>query len=173
MESAEDKIINKVAGSSLVTFDLEEYYQPGDRCVIDIKDQLYEGLILREKDFRAFIKDHDWSAYKNKFVSLTCSADAIVPTWAYMLLTIALHPYASRVVFGTLDELETTLFRERLAEVDWNLFKDSKVVIKGCSKVNVPVAVYVEATVQLKTVAASLMFGEPCSTVPLFKRSKA
>lgn len=173
MESAQEKIVNKVAGSVLVTFDLEEYYQPGDRLLIDIKDQLFEGLLLREKDFRAFIKGHDWSEYQSKFVAVTCTADAIVPTWAYMLLAIALEPYASRVVFGTLDELEIVLFRDRLAQVDWNHFRDSKVVVKGCSKVNVPTAVYVEATVQLKAVAASLMFGEPCSTVPLFKKTKS
>lgn len=173
MDSTEDKIINKVASSSLVTFDLEKFYQPGERVVIDIKDQLFQGLLLREKDFRVFIKDHDWSSYEGKFVALTCTADAIVPTWAYMLLAIALEPYASRVVFGSLDELETELFRQKLLDVNWEEFKNSKVVIKGCSKVNVPPAVYVETTTQLKRVASSLMFGEPCSTVPLYKKAKA
>lgn len=170
---AQDQIVNKVASSSLITFNLEEYYVPGDRILLDIKDQLYQGLILREKDFRDFIKAHDWSQYQNKFIAITCSADAIVPTWAYMLLTIALQPFAKKVVFGSLQELETLLYHQELAKVDWSKFKNAKVVVKGCSKVDVPIAVYVEATNRLKPLAASLMFGEPCSTVPLFKKSRA
>ena len=170
---AQDQIVNKVASSSLITFNLEEYYVPGERILLDIKDQLYQGLILREKDFRDFIKSHDWSQYQNKFIAITCSADAIVPTWAYMLLTIALQPFAKKIVFGSLHELETILYHEELAKVDWEKFKNAKVVVKGCSKVDVPIAVYVEATNRLKPLAASLMFGEPCSTVPLFKKSRA
>lgn len=170
---AQDQIVNKVASSSLITFNLEEYYVPGDRILLDIKDQLYQGLILKEKDFRDFIKSHDWSQYQNKFIAITCSADAIVPTWAYMLLTIALQPFARKIVFGSLQELETILYREELAKVDWEKFKNAKVVVKGCSKVDVPIAVYVEATNRLKPLATSLMFGEPCSTVPLFKKSRA
>lgn len=170
---AQDQIVNKVASSSLITFNLEEYYVPGDRILLDIKDQLYQGLILKEKDFRDFIKTHDWSQYQNKFIAITCSADAIVPTWAYMLLTIALQPFAKKIVFGSLQELETILYHEELVKVDWTKFKNAKVVIKGCSKVDVPIAVYVEATNRLKPLAASLMFGEPCSTVPLFKKSRA
>lgn len=170
---AQDQIVNKVASSSLITFNLEEYYIPGDRILLDIKDQLYQGLILKEKDFRDFIKSHDWSQYQNKFIAITCSADAIVPTWAYMLLTIALQPFAKKIVFGSLQELETILYHEELAKVDWSKFKNAKVVVKGCSKVDVPIAVYVEATNRLKPLATSLMFGEPCSTVPLFKKSRA
>lgn len=169
----EKEIINRVSSSALVTFDLEEYYTPGERVVIDIKDQLFQGLILREKDFREYIKQHGWSEYKNKFIAIQCSADAIVPTWAYMLLTIALEPYARRIIFGTQEELEAQLFREKLAAVDWSVFKDAKVVIKGCSKVNVPVSAYVETTNKLRPLAASLMFGEPCSTVPLYKKPKS
>lgn len=166
-----DRIINKVANSVLVTFDLEEYYEPGDRVVLDIADQLYEGLILREKDFRSYVKDHDWRQYEDKFVAITCSADAIVPTWAFMLISIALQPFARMVVFGTAEALETEIFRRRLATVDWSRFQGAKVVIKGCSKVNVPVAVYVEATAQIAVYASSIMYGEPCSTVPLFKKA--
>jgi hypothetical protein len=172
MENSDDQIINKVAGSSLITFDLEDYYQQGVRVSIDVKDQLFQGLILREKDFREFIKNHDWASYQKKYVAVYCSADAIVPTWAYMLLAIALQPYATRVVFGTIDELETVIFNERLAKIDWAQFSDAKVVVKGCSKINVPVAVYVEATTRLMPFASSIMFGEPCSTVPLFKKAK-
>jgi hypothetical protein len=166
----EKEIINRVANSSLVSFDLEQYYVNGERVVIDIKDQLFQGLILKEKDFRAFIKDHDWSQYQNKFVAITCSVDAVIPTWAYMLLTSALQPYARTIVFGSLDDLEMKIFSEQLLKIDWNQFSNAKVVIKGCSKVNVPTAVYVEATRLLLSHAASIMFGEPCSTVPVYKR---
>jgi hypothetical protein len=169
----QEEIINRVSTSSLITFDLEELYQPGDRVLLDIKDQLFQGLILREKDFRDFIKAHDWSQYQNKFVAIQCSADAIVPTWAYMLLSIALKDFARRIVFGTLDELESQLYYDTLSSIDWSIYRDAKVVIKGCSKVNVPVSAYVEVTSKLKSLAASLMFGEPCSTVPLYKRSKS
>lgn len=168
----EKEIINRVANSPLVTFDLEEYYLPGERVLIDIKDQLFQEMILREKDFRNFIKTHDWSQYKNKFVAITCSIDAIIPHWAYMLLTSALHPYASAIVFGSLEDLETKIFFDQLSRVEWNKFNNAKVVIKGCSKVNVPAAVYVEATRLLMPCASSIMFGEPCSTVPVFKKSK-
>lgn len=168
----EKEIINRVANSSIVTFDLEEYYQPGERVLIDIKDQLYQGLILKEKDFRDFIKNHDWSQYKNKFVAITCSEDAIIPAWAYMLLTSALQPHANTIVFGTLEDLETKIFSEAISKVDWNQFNNAKVVIKGCSKVSVPMAAYVEATRLLRPHAASIMFGEPCSTVPVYKKSK-
>ncbi len=164
------EIINKVANSALVTFDLEELYQPGERVLIDIKDQLFQGLILREKDFRDFIKTTDWSAYKDKFVAITCSADAIIPTWAYLLLTIALEPYAKLIVFGSELDLEERLYQDALSKIDWSKFEGAKIVIKGCSKVNVPDAAYVEVVRRLRPMAASLMFGEPCSTVPLYKR---
>jgi hypothetical protein len=166
------EIVNRVASSSLVTFDLEQYYQPGDRVLLDIRDQLFEGLILREKDFRNFIKTNDWSQYKNKFVAITCSADAIIPTWAYMLLTSVLQPLSNTIVFGSLEDLETKIFFERLSKVDWNKFANAKVVVKGCSKVNVPAAVYVETTRLLTPWVSSIMFGEPCSTVPVYKKSK-
>jgi hypothetical protein len=169
-EEAEKEIINRVAGSSLVTFDLEAHYVPGERILIDIKDQLYQGLILREKDFREYIKGHNWSQYRNKLVAITCSADAIIPTWAYMLLTSALQPFAHTIMFGTLEELETKIFSDVLCKMDWHQFAGAKVVIKGCSKVNVPAAVYVEATRLLLPHVASIMFGEPCSTVPVFKK---
>ena len=166
----EKEIINRVSNSSLITFDLEEYYQPGERVLIDIKNQLVEGLILKEKDFREFIKNHDWSSYQNKFVAITCSADAIIPTWAFMLVAIAVRPYASVVEFGTLENLEEKLFRTSLSTIDWNQFRNAKVVVKGCSKVNVPASVYVLAAAQLQPIASSLMFGEACSTVPLYKK---
>ncbi len=166
----ENEIINRVTGSSLITFDLEEYYQPGERVLFDLKDQLFQGLILREKDLREFIKLNDWSFYKDKFVAITCSVDAVIPTWAYMLVAIALKPYAKAVEFGTLAKLEERLFEEALTKVDWEQFRNAKIVVKGCSKVEVPASAYVKTVSQLQPIAASLMFGEACSTVPLFKR---
>ncbi len=172
MES-EHEIVNRVAASSLKTLDLEELYVPGERILLDIKDQLYQGMILKEKPFREFIRSNDWSQYKDKLVAVTCSEDAIVPTWAYMLLTSALQPYARTIVFGNLQDLETKIFADALATVNWEQFRDARVVIKGCSKVHVPVSAYVEATQRMRSVASSIMFGEPCSTVPVFKRPKS
>jgi len=166
----EKEIINKVASSSLVIFDLEEYYQPGERVLLDIKEQLFQGLILKEKVFREFIKNHDWSSYKNKFVAITCTADAIIPTWAYMLVTIALSQHAKAIEFGTLENLEERLFQESLSTVDWSQFQNAKVIVKGCSKVNVPTSAYVLAVSKLQSITSSLMFGEACSTVPLYKK---
>src|SRR4051812_5586390 len=165
-------IINRVASSGLITLDLEEYYHPGERVVYDLADNLFQGLILKEKDFRAFIKDNDWSAYQDKNVALICSADAIVPTWAYMLLTIALRPYAHLIVFGDLDALESALFRDALSNINLEDFRNAKVVIKGCSKHPVPISAYMEATRLLQPLVQSLMYGEPCSTVPLYKRRR-
>ena len=168
----EDRIINRVALSSLISFDLEKLHEPGERITIDIKDQLYEGIILKEKSFREFIKETDWSTYQNKFVAITCSADAIVPTWAFMLLAGAVQPFASKVFFGSTEEMESALFKEKLDSLNWDEYQNAKVVIKGCSKVNVPVSAYVEVIKHLKPVASSIMYGEPCSTVPLFKRPR-
>ncbi len=166
----ENEIVNRVSNSPLVTFDLEELYTPGERVLFDIKSLLFQELILREKDFRDFIKSHDWLQYINKHVAITCSADAVVPTWAYMLLTASLQPYASSVIFGSLQDLEINLFKNALNKVEWEKFNNSKVVIKGCSKVEVPISSYVEVTNRLRPIVSSIMFGEPCSTVPVFKK---
>ena len=168
----EEGIVNRVSQSSLDTFDLEEYYHTGERILFDLKDCLYEGLILKEKDFRAFISSHDWNQYSGKNVAITCSVDAIIPKWAYMLTATKLTPVAHMVVFGTLTELENSLFNEALRSIELNKFKDQKVVIKGCGKYPVPEYAYVEITRLLMPVVSSLMYGEPCSTVPLFKRPK-
>ena len=165
-----EEIVNKVSSSGLVTIDLEEFYQVGERVLFDIKDLLFQGLILREKDFRGYIKNEDWSKYKNKYVAIICSADAIVPTWAYMLLSVALEPFASKVVFGTLEVLETVLYAEKLAKLDISQYNDTRVVIKGCGKLPVPNNAYVELTRLLRPVVKSMMYGEPCSTVPLYKK---
>ena len=168
----ETEIINRVASSGLVTLDLEEYYHPGERIVYDLKDNLYMGLILKEKDFRAFLKEHDWRQYADKNVAITCTEDAIVPTWAYMLLTLQLQPHAHAVVYGSLADLEEKLYFDAIARLNPEAYRDARVVVKGCSKVPVPTAAYVELTRVLRPVVQSLLFGEPCSTVPLYKRLK-
>ncbi|MGF7216987.1 hypothetical protein GGR92_003154 [Spirosoma lacussanchae] len=167
----ETELVNRVANSGLVTLDLEDFYHPGERLIYDLKDNLYMGLILKEKDFRAFLKEHDWSQYAGKNVAITCTEDAIVPTWAYMLLTLQLQPYANTVVFGSLADLETKLYLDAIARIDPEAYRDARVVVKGCSKVPVPTSAYVELTRVLRPVVQSLLFGEPCSTVPLYKRS--
>lgn len=168
-----EEIVNKVAQSGLVTIDLGEMYLPGERVLLDIKDQLFQGLILREKDFREFIKTHDWSQYKDKYVALTCSADAIIPDWAWMLLAAALEPFAKKIVFGSLELLETVLFDEILAALDIEQYRNARVVIKGCGDKPIPKTAYIEITKKLRAVAQSIMYGEPCSTVPVYKRPKA
>lgn len=171
--STTDEIINRVASSSLISLDLEELYPEGERVVYDLKDNLFQGLILREKDFREFLKQHDWSAYTGKHVAIVCSEDAIVPTWAYMLLALKLTPHAQTVFFGDREALEAHLFEKALDALDLEVYRDKRVVVKGCSKKAVPTAAYVELTRRLTPLVQSLLFGEPCSTVPLYKRAKA
>jgi len=166
----EEQIINKVALSGLITLDLEEYYPSGERVVYDIKDNLFMGLILKEKDFRAFLKEHNWEQYTGKNVAITCSEEAIIPMWAYMLLAIQLEPYARTVIFGSLEDLEKKLFDDVLNTFDWEQYRDARMVVKGCSDKQIPASVYVEVTRRLRPLVKSLMFGEPCSTVPLYKQ---
>lgn len=166
----QENFVNKVAASGLITFNLEDYLNQGERVVYDIKDNLFHGLMLREKDFREFIKAHDWAAYTGKNVAITCSADAIVPTWAYMLLANKMRPYANEVVFGSLETLDAVLFTKALAKIDLNVFAGERVVVKGCADIDLPVAAYVEITNLLTPVVKSIMYGEPCSTVPIYKR---
>ena len=170
--SDKDVIVNRVANSPLVTFDLEVFYHPGERLLLDIADQLYEGLILREKDFRAWVKETDWSVYEDKNVAIQCSVDAIIPTWAYMLLTTRISPFAHMVVFGTLEDLEKALYQDAINAIDLEKFRDKKIVIKGCGKYQVPESAYVEITRLLTPVASSIMYGEACSTVPLYKKPR-
>lgn len=168
----EKEIVNKVALSGIINIDLEEFYPQGERVLFDIKEQLFQGLILKEKDFRSFVKSEDWSTYTDKYVALTCSADAVVPVWAYMLLAIQIEPYAKKVVFGDLETLETVLYNEILNTLNINEYKDARVVIKGCGHLPVPKAAYVEITRLLRPVAKSIMYGEACSMVPLYKQPK-
>lgn len=166
----QETFVNKVANSGLLTLNLEEYFHRGERLVYDIKDNLFSGLMLKEQDFRAFIKAHDWQAYQGKNIAITCSADAIVPTWAYMLLANKFKPYANEVVFGNLETLETVLYLKALNKIDLTSFNNERVVIKGCADIDVPIAAYVEITNLLTPIVKSIMYGEPCSTVPIFKR---
>lgn len=168
----EREIINRVAQSSLVTIDLEELYDEGEKVLYDLKDNLFEGLILKEKEFRAFLKSNDWSDYKDKHVAIYCSADAIIPRWAYMLLTVSLEPYVKTIVYGKLSTLENELFKSAIQKIDLNNYQDKKVVIKGCSKIDVPGSAYVEITRLLRPFAESIMYGEPCSSVPIYKQPK-
>lgn len=167
-----EEIVNKVAGSGLITIDLGDLYPAGERVLIDIKDQLFQELILREKDFREYIKTHDWSQYSEKYVALTCSADAIIPDWAWMLLASALAPFAKKIVFGTIEILETVLFDELLSAFNIEQYRDARIVIKGCGDKPVPKTAYIELTKKLQPVVKSIMYGEPCSTVPVYKKPK-
>jgi hypothetical protein len=167
-----DGIVNRVANSSLISLDLEDYYHKGERVVYDLASNLYQGLILKEKDFREYIKNNDWTSYSGKNVAIVCTADAIVPTWAYMLLISKLQPWANMVVAGDLADLEQALYQQAISRIDVNEFKDAKVVVKGCGKYPVPVFAYAELTRKLLPVAASIMYGEPCSTVPVYKKPK-
>lgn len=165
------EIVNKVAQSGIQTIDLGDYYPAGDRKVIDIKDQLWQGMAIREKDFREFIKENDWPVYQDAHVAVHCSQDAIIPTWAYMLVASALSEFALSIHFGDLESLESYLWRNRLSEIDPENYVDTRVVIKGCADKYVSPSAFVELTSKLKPVVKSLMFGEPCSTVPIYKKS--
>jgi len=166
----EKEIINRVANSKLVTIDLEDYYPEGERILFDIKDWLYEGLVLREKDFRQKVNTHNWEQYQDCYIALICSTDAIIPTWAFMLLATYLEPYATKVVTGNLDTLETSVYQDIINTFDVSAFIDKPIIIKGCSNKPVPASAYVMLTNKLKPIAKSIMYGEACSSVPLYKR---
>jgi hypothetical protein len=164
-----DIIENRVASSGLITIDLGEYLDDSERIMYDLKDNLFQGLILKEKEFRAFIKTHDWASYKGKHVALNCTADAIVPSWAYMLLTTKLSPYANTIVYGDMVTLEREIINKALDDKDFSRFKGGKIVIKGCAELKDPEYAFVEVTKRLMPFASSIMYGEPCSTVPIIK----
>lgn len=167
-----EEIINRVAQSKLITFNLEDYYPKGQRFIFDLSQWLYEGFVLREKDFREHAKNHDWSQYQDQFIALTCSTDAIVPAWAYMLVSTYLEPYAKKVVIGDLEDLESHLYQEVIERLDVSALKDQPVIIKGCSNKPVPKNAYIFLIKKLQPVVKSLMYGEACSSVPLYKQPK-
>jgi len=164
------EIVNRVANSALVTIDLEDYYPKGQRLFFDIKDWLYEGLVLREKEFRSLVNTHDWSVYKDQFIALNCSSDAIIPGWAFMLIRLQLCGIATEVVIGDLEALETTLYQKIISKLDLNFCENKPVIIKGCSNKPVPKNAYLFLIDKLQPIAKSIMYGEACSSVPLFKK---
>lgn len=169
---SEDPIINKVASSGIITLDLEELYPQGERVVFDLKPLLWQEIALKEADLRNFVKHHDWTQYAGKFVSVHCSADAIIPTWAYMLVMTHIQHYAAFVTQGDAGQLERTIFTRFIAGMDTTPYHGARVVVKGCSRLSIPLNAYVEIGAKLLPYVKSLMFGEACSTVPLYKASK-
>ena len=164
------EIVNKVANSTLEVFDLEDYYPKGIRSQIDISLWLLEGLLLKEKDFRAHLQEHDWSQYQDQYVAINCSTDAIFPAWASILVAIQLAPFAKKIVNGTIEDLDATLYEELLSKMDYSAYENKAVIIKGCSKKPVPMRAYLLAAKNLQPFARSIMYGEACSAVPLFKK---
>ena len=167
-----DLIVNKVAESGIVTLDLANYLPAQESIVtFDIKPFLFREMILKEKDFRDAMKAHDWEQYKDKSVAIFCSADAIVPVWAYMLVASYLQPFAAGMYFGSVEELYKKLVTDKISTIDITEYADKRVVLKGCGDKAVPEIAYVAATEKLRPVVKSLMYGEPCSTVPIYKQS--
>ena len=167
-----DEIINKVTNSVLEVFDLEDYYPTGIRTQIDLSQWLYDGFLLKEKDFREALKNHDWTQYQNHLVAIHCSTDAILPAWASILVTVHLAPYAKKIILGKVSEMDVIVYQELLSNLDYSIYQDKPVILKGCSKKPVPESAYIFAVQQLQKVAKSIMYGEACSAVPLFKKSK-
>ncbi|MFT5673423.1 MAG: hypothetical protein ACI9JT_002070 [Polaribacter sp.] len=167
-----EDIINRVSNSKLRTFDLEEIYPEGERVVFDIKDWLFHEIILKEKDFRESVNEHDWSQYKNSFVAVTCSIDAVIPSWAFMLISSELTPFANKVVIGNLELLETVIYQELISFLDFKDFANKPVIIKGCADKPIPNSAFAFLIAKLQPIAKSIMFGEACSTVPLYKAKK-
>ena len=168
-----EPFVNKVAESGLITLDLEKFYPKGETAVFDLKDHLFMGLILKEKDFRETLKKLDWSVYQDKNVALTCSADAIIPVWAWMLVVSYLQPVAKEIVMGDEKELHRSLYLKNIDAIDVNEFAGRRVVIKGCGETPIADYVYMEITKKLRPVVKSIMYGEPCSTVPVYKQPTA
>lgn len=168
----EELLVNRVANSSLVTIDLEAFYPEGEVVPFDLKDHLFMGLILKEKEFREALKAHDWSLYAGKNLAVFCSADAIIPMWAYMLVASYAGAYARDVVLGTPDQFAEIAYLKKLATLDPADYAGKRLVIKGCSDKPVPPSAYLEITRRLQPVALSIMFGEPCSTVPVYKKAR-
>ncbi len=168
-----NEIVNRVAQSPIITIDLEEIYPREERMTFDLKPFLYKELMLREKDFRESLKSIDWSLYSNKWVAIYCSADAIVPTWAFMLVATFLNHNAKGYVIGDLNTLEIYVAESCLSKIDLEIFKDRPVVVKGCSKIDIPLFAYGRIISMVQVNAKSIMYGEPCSTVPLYKKGKS
>ena len=165
-------LVNRVANSGLITIKLEEFFPTAKPAVFDLKDYLFMELILKEKDFRAALKDHDWSQYQGRALLVYCSADAIIPVWAYMLVAAYAAPHAADIYQGEPEDYYRHYFLQRLDRLDLESYRDQRLVIKGCSDHPVPPAAYLDLTRRLQPLARSIMYGEPCSTVPVYKQEK-
>lgn len=165
-----EQFVNKVAESGIITINLEDFFPAEEVKVFDMKDYLFMGLILKEKDFRESLKQLDITVYENKIVALTCSADAIIPMWAYMLVASAIQPVAKEIIFGNEEDAAQTLLLRKISLINPEEYKDQRIVIKGCGELPVKEAAYIEITKLLRPFAKSIMYGEPCSTVPVFKK---
>jgi len=170
--SQEKPLVNRVAQSGLVTINLENYFPAGEVVPFDLKDYLFKELLLKEKDFRAAMKAHEWDAYEGKVLAVFCSTDAIIPVWAYMLVAVHAAPHAADVFQGTAEAYYRMAFLRALDQLDPAQYQDERIVIKGCSDKPVPPAAYVELTRRLRPHAKSIMYGEACSTVPLYKKPR-
>ena len=170
MSTTEKPLVNRVAASGLITLNLEDFFPQGEIAIFDLKDYLFMEMILKEKDFRAALKEHDWTQYEGKNLTVYCSADAIIPVWAYMLVTAYATPFAQFVFQGTPEEYYKVNFQEALSNITGEDYTDKRIVIKGCSEKPVPPSAYVELTRKLQPYAKSIMYGEPCSTVPIYKK---
>ena len=168
-----EEIVNKVANSVLEVFDLEDYYPKGIRAQIDISQWLLEGLLLKEKDFREQLKNHDWAQYQDQYVSVFCSTDAIIPAWASILVAVHLAPFAKKIINGKNEDMDVALYEELLPKIDYSVYINKPVIIKGCSKKPVPMRAYILAAHYLQPFARSIMYGEACSAVPLYKAPKS
>ncbi len=165
-------LVNRVANSGLITINLEDYFPKEELLTFDLKDYLFMELILKEKDFRAALKEHDWTQYDGKNLVIHCSTDAIIPIWAFMLVTAYAEPFAANIFQGDADTFYKVAFMEALNKIDASQYDQRRIVIKGCSDKPVPPSAYVELTRRLRPYAQSIMYGEPCSTVPIFKRPR-
>ena len=165
-----DEIVNRVAKSNLKTIDLEDYYPEGERIILDIKQWLFNDFILKETEFRTHLKNYNWKQFQNKYVVLSCSSDAILPSWAFLLVATYLNPIAKKVVIGNLKELETAIFYDIISDFNFEEFKNLPIIIKGCSNKPIPETAYSFLIEKLQPIAKSIMFGEACSSVPLFKK---
>ncbi|MTB52343.1 DUF2480 family protein [Lewinella sp. W8] len=168
---ADTPLVNRVANSKLITFKLEDHWPKAEMVNFDLKDYLYMELMLKEKDFREALKNHDFSQYQDKVLLVYCSTDAIIPAWAFMLVAAAAAPYATDVYLGTEEEYLRAHFRSVVESLDAESFVDQRIVIKGCGEKQVPASAYLDITAKLRPVARSIMYGEPCSTVPVFKKA--
>ena len=166
-----EPIVNKVSESGLVSLDLETYYPKDEIAMFDLKDYLFMGMILKEKEFREALKNIDWEKYQDKNVAVTCTADAIIPVWAYMLVASYLQPVVKEIVMGDEKELQKTIFLKNLSQINVAEFTGQRIVIKGCGETPIGDFAYMEITKLLRPVAKSIMYGEPCSTVPIYKKS--